>query len=151
MDDKLIELKERLQIDRQQLAERLNEIDNKLASIETVLSLLKEQNHQPDKSQIPLLNIQPDSDRLSGLPFKKAVNILLRDNKSKWWVPKDIFETLIREGFKSNSKNFKNTARTMLMFMRKKGEVNTMKTKRGYMYSYKEKDSVSHMAETESF
>lgn len=151
MDIDLEKLKDGLQVERQQLAERLNEIDNKLASIETVLDLWKEQHTEPNKLQIPLLNINQTSNNFKDLTFKKSVNIILKENPSKWWAPKDIFENLIRGGFQSNSKNFKNTARTMLMFMRKKGEVRTTKTGRGYfLYAYKEKDSVPHMAETES-
>ena len=149
MDTKLSELRERLQTERQQLAERLNEVDNKLSSIETVLDLLKEQDHQADKSQLPLLDINPVSDRLSGLPFKKSVNIILKDNPSKWWKPKDIFDTMLKEGFETNSKDFSNTARNMLMGMRKNGEVDITKARRGYMYKYKEKDSAPHMDEAE--
>lgn len=149
MATELSQLREKLQTRRQQLAERLNEVDNQLSSIETVLDLLKQQEHQGDKSQLPLLNINPVSDRLSGLPFRKSVNIILKDNPSKWWKPKDIFNTLLKEGFKSNSKDFSNTARNMLMNMRKNGEVDITKAGRGYMYKYKEKGSVPHMAETE--
>ena len=59
------------------------------------------------------------------------------------------FDTLLKEGFKSNSKDFNNTARNMLMSMRKNGEVDIMKVSRGYMYKYKEEGSVPHMDETE--
>ena len=112
--------------------------------------MLKEQDHQGDKSQLPLLDINPVSDKLRDLPFKKSVNIILKDNSSKWWKPKEIFETMLKEGFQSNSKDFNNTARNMLMHMRKNQEVEITKAKRGYMYKYKEKDSVPHMDETES-
>lgn len=150
MDIDLEKLKDGLQVERQQLAERLNEIDNKLASIETVLDLLKEQHTETNKSQRLLLNINQISTNFKDLTFKKAVNAMLKENPSKWWAPKDIFENLIKGGFQSNSKDFKNTARTQLMFMRKKEEVRTTETKRGYLYAYKELDSVPHMAETES-
>lgn len=150
MNAELIELRDGLQLERQQLAERLNEIDNKLTSIDTVLNLLKEQHTQSDKAQMPLLNINQISDRFSGLPFKKAVNLLLKDDPGKMWTPKDIFEGLLKEGFESNSKDFRNTARTMLMHMRKKGEIKSVKTERSYLYSYKEKDSDPHMAGSES-
>ena len=149
MDTELSGLRERLQTERQQLAERLSEVDNQLSSIQTVLDLLKQQKNQGNTSQLPLLNINTVSDRLSGLPFKKSVKIILKDNLSKWWKPKDIFDTLLKEGFKSNSKDFNNTARNMLMNMRKNREVDIMKVSRGYMYKYKEEGSVPHMDETE--
>ena len=150
MNTELSELREKLQTERQQLAGRLNEVDNQLSSIETVLDLLKQQKHQGDKSQLPLLDIKPPvSDRLSGLPFKKSVKIILKDNPSKWWKPKEIFETMLKEGFQSNSKDFNNTARNMLMHMRKDQEVEVTKVRRGYLYKYKEEGSVPHMDETE--
>ena len=152
MDTKLLDLKDKLQVERQQLAEKLSEINNKLASIDTVLDLLKEQDVQTDESQLPLINIEQVSDRFSGLGFKKAVNILFKDYPEKWWAPKDIILGMLKEGFESDSKKFENTARTMLGHMRKKGEVDAIKRERGqgYLYKYKEKDSGPHMAEPES-
>lgn len=150
MNNELTNLKDQLQVERNQVVERLTEIDNKLASINTVLDLLKEQHAQLDKNQSPLFKIKQISDRFSGLPFKKSVILLLKDEPGKTWTPKDIVESLLKEGFKSNSKNFRNTARTMLMHMRKKGEVTSIKTKRSHLYSYKEKDSAPQIAEAES-
>lgn len=150
MNDELIDLKIQLQAERNQIIESLTEIDNKLSSINTVLDLLKEQHPQTDKKQMPLFNVKQISDRFSGLPFKKSVILLLKDEPKKTWTPKDIFEGLLKEGFESNSKNFKNTARTMLMHMRKKEEIKSIKTDRSFLYSYKEIDSAQHKAETES-
>ncbi len=150
MNIELNELREKLHAERQQLTERLNETDKQLASIDTVLDLLKSQTSQADKSQLPLLNVRPISYRLSGVSFKNAVDTILKDDPSKWWKPKEIFDTMLKEGFETNSKDFNNVARNMLMHMRKRGEVDITKARRGYMYKYKEKDSVSHMAETES-
>ena len=151
MNDELTDLETQLQAERQQIVESLTAIDNKLSSINTVLDLLKEQHIQPDKKQIPLFNGKQISNRFSGLPFKKSVILLLKDEPKKTWTPKDIFEGLLKEGFKSNSKNFKNTARTMLMHMRKKGEVKSIKAERSFLYSYKEKEinSAPHTAEAE--
>ena len=149
MNNELMDLRDRLQFERKEVVEKLTKIDNKLSSINTVLELLKEQHGQTDKAQMPLLNIHQISDRLKGLPFKKSVHLLLEGDPEKTWTPKEIFEGLLKEGFESNSKNFKNTARTMLMFMRKKGEVAAIKTERSYLYSCKKKDSVPHMDETE--
>ncbi len=150
MSTELNELQERLQTERQQLAERLNEVDNQLTSIDTVFNLLKKEKSQFTDSQIPLLEIKPTSVRLSEMSFKGAVNTLLKDDPLKWWKPKELFYTMLKEGFKSNSKDFNNVARNMLMHMRKKVEVNTTKAKRGYMYSYLKRDPVPHMAETGS-
>ena len=149
MSDKLLVLKDRLQIERQQLAEKLNEIDNNLTSIDTVLGLLKEQHPQISTAKTNAQNITQESDRFKDLPFKKAVILLVKNNPLKSWTPKDIFEGLLKGGFKSNSKNFKNTARTMLMHMRKGNEIESTKTDRGFLYMYKEKGSVPHMAGTE--
>lgn len=149
MIDKLLVLKDRLQIERQQLAEKLNEIDNNLTSIDTVLDLLKERHLPISTVKTTPLNITQESDRFNDLPFKKAVSLLVKDNPLKSWTPKDIFEGLLKGGFESNSKNFKNTARTMLMHMRKRNEIKAIKTDRGFLYMYKEKGSVPHIAETE--
>lgn len=150
MSDELMEMRDQFQVERKQVVERLTEIDNKLSSINTVLDLLKEQHAQSDKSQIPLFNIKQISDKFRGLPFKKSVILLLKDDPEKTWTPKDIFEGLLKEGFESNSKNFRNTARTMLMHMRKKGEIKSIKTERSYLYSYKEKDPAPNMSEAGS-
>jgi len=150
MDTQLTELRDKLQHERQQLVERLNEIDTQLASVKTVIDLLKTKTSQSDKSQLSFLNIAPVSEKLRGLTFKDAVNTILKENPPKWWKPKDLFETLLKEGFETNSKNFNNVARNMLMQMRKRGEVDLARTDRGYMYKYKEKGSVPHMDETES-
>ncbi len=153
MNSELEELINALQRDRQQLAERLNEIDLKLKSIDTVREMLKEKQAQLDDSQIPLLNknnANQNSDRLKGLPFNKAVDTILKDNPEKWWSPKEIFDRLLQEGYESGARDFTNTARNMLSLMRAKGKVNATKTKSGYMHSYKAEDSVPHMVETES-
>lgn len=150
MSAELEELKNTLQIERQQLAERLNVIDDKLSKINAVWEMLKEKHIKVDTSQMPLLNIEPVSDRLSGLPFNKAVDTILKDNPERWWSPKEIFERLLQEGYKSDASDFTNTARNMLSLMRKKGKINVTKTKRGFLHSYKVEDSVPHMVETES-
>lgn len=149
MNNELMDLRDRLQLERKEVVERLTKIDDKLSSINTVFELLKEQHGQADKAQLPLLNIQPVSDKFKGLPFKKSVHLLLESDPEKMWTPKEIFEGLLKEGFKSNSINFRNTARTMLMHMRKKGEVTAVKTERSYLYSCKKKGSASHMDEAE--
>ena len=149
MKNELIELRDRLLIDRQQLTERLNEVDHKLASIETVFDLLKAEQSQANKSQIPLLKIDQTSDRFVSLPFKIAVNLLLKDNPLKQWAPKDVVPALLKEGFETKSKNFKHTTRIMLGHMRRREEVNYRKAGQGYLYSYKELGSVPHMDATE--
>ena len=150
MNIELNDLREKLQDERQQLTEKLNELDNQLASIDTVFNLLKSKISQADKLQLPLLDISPTSDKLSGLSFKKAVDTILKDNPSKWWKPKEIFDTMLKEGFETRSTDFNNVARNMLMHMRRKGQVDITKARRGYMYKYKEKDSAPHMDEAES-
>ena len=145
-----MDLRDRLQVERKEVVIRLTKIDDKLSSINTVLELLKEQHDQAGKTQMPLLNIQQVSDKFKGLPFKKSVHLLLEGDPGKMWTPKEIFEGLLKEGFESGSKNFRNTARTMLMHMRKKGEVTAVKTERSYLYSCRKKDSGPHMAEPES-
>ncbi len=150
MNDELMKLREQLQVKRKQVVKSLTEIDNKLASIDTVIGLLKEQHPPPNKSQIQPFNTKTISGRLKGLPFKKSVILLLKDDPEKIWSPKDIFEGLLREGYESNSKNFRNTARTMLMHMRKKEEIKSIKTEKSYLYSYNAKDSAPNMIETES-
>lgn len=142
MDMQLAELRDKLQHERQQLVERSNEIDTQLASVETVIGLLKQKTSPVDKSQLSFLNIAPVSEKLRGLTFRDAVNAILKENPPKWWKPRDLFETLLTEGFETSSKNFSNVARNMLMQMRKRGEVDVANTDRGYMYRYKEKDSV---------
>ena len=149
MNIELNELREKLHAERQQLTEKLNKLDNQLASIDTVLDLLKSKTSQADELQLPLLNIGPISDRLTGLSFKKAVDTILKDDPLKWWRPKEIFNTMLKEGFETTSKDFNNVARNMLMHMRRKGEVDITEAGRGYMYKYKEKGSVPHMDETE--
>ncbi|MCK4820173.1 hypothetical protein KA005_30690 [bacterium] len=144
MNTELMGLKDGLQVERQQLAERLNEIDNKLASIDTVLDLLKKQHAQSNKAQMPLLDLNRIPGRFSGMPFKKSVILLLKDDQEKTRTPKEIVKGLLKEGFESKSKNFNNTARTMLMYLRKKGEIKSIKTERSYLYSYKKPDPVIH-------
>ncbi len=149
MKSELIELRDRLQIERQQLTGRLNDVAHKLASIETVFDLLKTEQSQANKSQISLLKIDQTSDRFASLPFKKAVNLLLKDDPLKEWAPKDVASALLKEGFETKSKDLKHTARIMLGHMRKGEEINYRKAGKGYLYRYKEKGSVPHMAETE--
>ena len=145
----VMELKEQLQVERKQVVERLTKIDNELSAINTVIGLLKEQGAQLDKPQIRPPSNTKISDRFRGLRFKKAVNLLLQDDTEKTSTPKDIFQGLLNEGFESNSKDFRNTARTMLMNMRKKEEIKAIQTEGGYLYSYKDKGSAPRKDETE--
>lgn len=149
MNTELIDLRDRLQVERKEVVERLTEIDDQLSSINTVLGLLKEQHTKVDKAQIPLLKIEQISDRFAGLTFRKSVKLLLKDDPEKTWSPKEISEALLKEGFETTSKNFRNVSRTMLKHMRDANEFTAIETRRGYLYSYKKEGSASHMDEAE--
>ena len=140
MGAELIELRERLEAEKKKVTDRLNEIDDILSSIDTVVKVLSSESESRDSAQLPLLDIGPKSGRLTGLSFKEAVSSILKEQPSKWWTPKEIFDTLLKEGFETKSKNFNNVARNMLMTMRRKEEVIVTKSgaKRGYMYKYKD-------------
>ncbi len=138
MTEQLLELKDRLQLERKKIVDRLSEIDENLTSINNVLDLLQTQQETTNKSQKSLITIPKESGRFTNMPFKKAVKLLLKSDPEKTWAPKDIFTGLLNEGFQSESKNFKNTARTMLLNMRTHGELRYIETPKGYLYSYKD-------------
>ena len=54
MNNELMDLRDRLQVERKEVVIRLTKIDDKLSSINTVLELLKEQHDQAGKTQMPL-------------------------------------------------------------------------------------------------
>ena len=144
MSQELNNLQQQLKAERKKLIEELNEIDNKLGPIEIVLNLLKKDEPKPVQKFV-----RSRLKKLAGFSFKQAVIIVLKESQSEL-APKDISEALKKQGYKTKAKNFKATARNQLIYLRKSGEVNSRKTEKGYLYSHKEKDPVSHIDETGS-
>lgn len=152
----LLELKKTLQADRVKLTDKLKTIDDNIASIDKVLSLVDVQKSKPDDKQLTLLpqiinqkTNQPTSERFKNITFYKAVNLLFNENPGKAWKPAEITTALLEEGFTTNSKNFNNTVRTLLLNMRKGERINATRTKEGWLYGDIKKGSVSLTGETE--
>jgi len=153
MRDELIELKERLQLERTELTDRLQEIDANLGSINRVLSLVDGQKANKVDKQMPLIKTnteQPVSLRFKNLTFHKSIKILFDENPGKLWKPAELADAVLQEGFKTNSINFKNTVRTLLMNLRKANKINATKLKSGWLYGATKKDHFSYTDETES-
>ena len=150
MKEELNKLKDRLQVERQKIASRLKQIDDDLASIERVFSLVDKQKPQVNISQLTLMEPEQESKKFANMTFRDSIQVLFNENPGKFWAPKEIVKALLKEGFQTKSKDFGATVRTMLLLLRRKNQINATKTATGWLYgSTEEKGSVPHMDETE--
>lgn len=134
MKEELKELKDRLQVERQEIANRLKQIDDDLASIERVYSLVDKRKPHVNISQLTLMEPEQESKRFANMTFEDSIKIIFNENPNKFWAPKEICKALLKEGFKTKSKDFGATVRTMLLFLRRKNKINATKTKTGWLY-----------------
>ena len=134
MRDQLLQMRDRLQEERQELARRLKEIDDNLASVEKVISLVASQGATSVQLQLDPIRREKDTDRFANLTFKESVLQILNEKPDKFWAPREIASELLNNGFTTKAKKFGPTARTMLHVMRESGVVNATKTKTGWLY-----------------
>ena len=152
MENELKNLRDRLQKNRKRLIDKLQEVDDNLESINKVVNLLDDEKVAPNDRQRKLFE-EPNSApsiKFKDLTFFESLTILFDENPGKHWKPGEIAEAVLKEGFSTKSKKFKNTVRTLLGNLRKADKVNATSTKSGWLYSSIKKDSVSHVNETES-
>lgn len=140
MKEALIKLRDKFQLERKDILDRLQYIDGNLESIDRVLSLVDGQTAKQDPRQIALIKTkveEPVSERFKDLTFFKSIEILFKENPEKMWKPVEIANAVLKEGYTTNSKNFKNTVRTLLMNLRKDGRIHATRTKGGWLYGVK--------------
>lgn len=148
----LIDLRDRLQLERQELLDQLQNVDDNLGSINKVIDLLESEKVASNDKQLKLIKepITASSTRFMNLTFFESIKILFEENPGKHWRPGELADAVLKEGFSTKSKKFKNTVRTLLGNMRKDGRINALRTKGGWLYSGIKKDTVSHVDKRES-
>lgn len=149
MKQGLLEMKEKLQLERQELLNKLQEIDDDLTSINRVMDLVGKKAVVEVDKQLKLIEPEPEttiSGRFSNCTFRQAIAIIFNENPGKHWKPGEIADVLMEGDFPTKSKKFKNTVRTLLSNFRKNGDIVATETKGGWLYNaMKEKDSVLHV------
>lgn len=111
--EKLNELYDELINEKNSLQKRLEEIEDELVSVSTVLDLIKKREHKEDHRQLTLIQDE-ESNEYADSTFKEAVLDLFKKHPEKWWKPKEITKTILKKGFKTKSKNFGNIVRAQL-------------------------------------
>ena len=124
----LLELKDKLIVEKECLERKLKEIDEGLISISKILKLINQTNLIEEEKSTEYANIT----------FKKAMLDLLEKYPEKVWVPWKVTKVLLKKGFSTKSKNFGNVVRASLLSLRKEGIIDGEKIKIGkqIMYQY---------------
>lgn|GEM_PF-5464229 len=149
MKEELLRLQKLRQEERQEIARRLKEIDEDLASIERVLVLAERQERESNQSQLSLIKRprRTKSNKFVNVTFREAVKQLFADDPGRFWTPKEIKEGVLSHGYPTKSKNFGATVRSQLQKMREDEVVSATKTNDVWLYSAKEKGSTTDNGE----
>ena len=134
--ENLHELHDELKNEQQYLEDRLNEIQEELASVKQVLRLIEKIKGKKDERKASLLP-NKDINEYAEMTFKEAFLKHLEKHPEKKWVPKEVTKALPDRGFKTKSKNFGNIVRAMLLKFRNEGIVNAEKIKVGKLETWR--------------
>lgn len=141
--DELSRLYDEMMAEKQQLEERLKEIEKEANSILVVLNIVKKRKHTEDVRQMSFIP-EEKTNEYADMTFEDAALDLLSKHPARKWEPKEIASALLNGGYVTKAKRFGSNTRTMLQKFKDRGIVKAEKIKKGnlhvWIYQHKEED-----------
>lgn len=123
--------------ERRSITERMKGLQADLEAIRRAEEILSENSKEAPRSPQVLEKVTTGYENMA--PQEAALK-LLNDRPEKSWKPAELAKALLKEGFKTSSKNFITIIYSGVKRLEAKGEVEKIKPRKGSRWLYKIKE-----------